>query len=197
MATTLTFRDPASPATIINPAASGGFNTIGFYGPGFGLSVRVGEYNETSYRTTEDGQSNGGGLPNVRWANATGVYIGASIIAEALTAIANSEATLLVRLNTDAAVATQNTRFRTFDKSNIDYAPSGVTVQAAEVIRDGAGPGSGDTTWVTIAGSGTVLSLDDQATTATEHDWYIGISSKPDSIGEKTNFAFYFETEFL
>ena len=161
MATTLTFRDPSAPATTINPAASGGFNTVGFYGPGFGLSVRVGEYNETTYRTTEDGQTNGGALPNLGYANVSGAFIGPSIIAEPLIDIANSQSTLLVRLNTDAAVATQNTRFRTFDKSNIDYAPSGVSVFAAEIIRDGAGVGSGDIFWTQIQGSGVVLSFDD------------------------------------
>jgi hypothetical protein len=197
MATVLSFLNPSNPAQEILPAASGGLNTIGFYGPAFGLSVRVGEYNETTYRTTEDGQTNGSALPNLRYANVSGAFVGPSIVASELLQVNNNESTVRVRLTTDSSVGTQNTNFRSFDKSSINNAPSGVTVQAAEIIKDGAGAGSGDQFWMQIQGSGAVLSLDDQATPATEHNWYIGLSCLPTSIGEKTNFAFYFETEFL
>lgn len=198
MATTLNFLSPANPSLEVLPAASGGFNTIGFYGPGFGLSVRVGEYNETTFRTTEDGSTDGSALPNLRYANTSGAYVASEIVATELTSVENSEATLRIRLTTDSAVSTQNAKFRTFDKTSINSAPSGVTVYAAEIIKpSGAVPGSGDTNWTEIYGSGSVLSLDDQATAATEHNFYIGLTCTPDSIGEKTNFAFYFECEFL
>ncbi|TFH24743.1 hypothetical protein E4G67_01710 [Candidatus Bathyarchaeota archaeon] len=197
MATVLSFLNPSNPAQQILPAASGGLNTIGFYGPGFGLSVKVGEYNETTYRTTEDGQTNGGALPNLGYANVSGAFVGPSIIAEELLEVENTEATLRVRLVTDASVGTQNTRFRSFDKNDINSAPSGVTVQAAEIIKPDPVRGSGDQFWLAIQGSGSVLSLTDQLTPAVQHDWFIGLSSLPVSIGEKTNFAFYFETEFL
>lgn len=198
MATTVSFRNPASTSVQIAPAASGGFNTLGFYGAGFGLSVRVGEHNETTFRTTEDGQTDGGAFPNLRFANTSGTFVGAEISATELLEVDNTEATLLVRLNTDASVATQNTKFRAFDKTNINNAPSGVTVRAAEIIKANTLiRGSGDQNWSTIQGSGNVLSLDNQSTSATQHDWHIGITATPDSIGEKTNFAFYFETEFL
>lgn len=194
MATTLRFLNPSNPADEILPAASGGFNTVGFYGPGFGLSVRVGEFNETTFRTTEDGQTNGNALPNVRWASATGAFVGASIIEQGLQSIGITEATIQVELVTDVAVQTQNTIFRTFDKTSIDNPPSGVDVYAAEVQ---AGAASGDANWTQIQGSGVVLGLDDQTVAATTHNWYLALSSTPTSIGEKTNFAFYFETEFL
>ena len=32
---------------------------------------------------------------------------------------------------------------------------------------------------------------------STRHDWYIALSSSPDSIGSKTNYALYFEAEYL
>jgi hypothetical protein len=195
MATTLRFLNPANNSIEILPAASGGLNTIGFYGPGFGLSVRVGEFNETTFRTTEDGQTNGTQLPNVRWASATGAYVGPSIIEQGLQSILTTEATLQVELITDVAVQTQNTVFRTFDKTSIDNVPSGVDVYAAEIQ---AGAASGDASWTNpFGGSGNVLNLDDQTVAATTHNWYIALSSSPTSIGEKTNFAFYFETEFL
>jgi len=194
MATTLKFYNPTNNAIEILPAASGGLNTVGFYGPGFGLSIRVGDFNEGTYITTEDGQTNGSALPNVRWASVTGAYLAASIIPSLLQDILTTEATLEIELVTDVAVTTQNAVFRTFDKASIDNAPSGVDVYAAEVI---SGAASGDTTWTQIQGSGSVLNLADQTISNTTHEWFIALSSTPTSIGEKTNFAFYFETEFL
>lgn len=196
MASTVRFLHPAG-SPEINPAASGGFNTIGFFGAGFGLSQRVGEYNDATYRTNEDGSSDGGSLPNLKWANVSGAFVAAEVSATELLEVANSEATLRIKLNTDSSVATQNTKFRAFDKTSINSDPSGVTVQAAEIIKPGGSRGAGDTNWTSIAGSGSVLSLADQTGVATEHNWYVALSSKPDSIGEKTNFAFYWETEFL
>jgi len=196
MATVLNFLNPSNPSTEILPAASGGFNTVGFYGPGFGLSVKVGEYNETTYRTTEDGQTNGTALPNLRYANTSGAYVGPSIIAAELVSVLNNESTIRVRLTTDSAVQTQNAEFRTFDKTSIDSAPSGVDVFSAEIINP-SGTGTGDVNWTQIQGSGTVLGLDDQTTASTEHNFYIALSATPTSIGEKTNFAFYFQAEFL
>jgi hypothetical protein len=198
MATTLKFFDPADGAVEILPAASGGLNTIGFYGPGFGLSVRVGDFNEGTYRTSEDGQTDGSALPNLRWANVSGAYVAGEITATHLLEVLNSEATLRIELMTDVAVTTQNGVFRTFDKSSINNPPSGVDVYAAE-IRNTAGPiGSGDSLWIpNLGGSGTVLDVDDKTVAATTHNWWIALSATPTSIGEKTNFAFYFETEFL
>lgn len=197
MASTLRwFAGDGSPE--INPAASGGLNTVGFFGGSFGLSIRVGEYNETTYRTNENGTTDGGALPNLKFANISGAFVASEITATELLEIDNDESTIKVQLDTDSAVGTQNTKFRAYDKNSIDNNPSGVTVRAAEIRKDQTSVrGSGDTNWTNIKGSGTVLSLDNQPTTATQHEWFIGLTASPNSIGEKTNFAFYFETEFL
>lgn len=198
MATTIQwFGGAGSPE--IQPAASGGLNTLGFFGSNFGFSIRVGEYNNTCYRTNSIGTSNGGALPNLRWANATGAYVGSELTASELLEIDNSEATLLITLNTDAAIKTQNSSLRAFDRLSINSNPSGVTIRAAEIAKDQpAVRGSGDSGWTFIAGSGDTLSLADQTTDDfTTHDWYIGLTATPTSIGEKTNIGLYFETEFL
>jgi hypothetical protein len=180
----------------ILPAASGGFNTVGFFGASFGFSIRVGEFNETTTRTNANGTSNGGSMPNTRFANATGAFIGASAIE--LLSVDNTESTLAIRLITDSSVGTQNTSFRAFDRTNINNNPSGVTIRAAEVIKPNpVQVGSGDASWTIVAGSGATLSLDDQSVAATTHDWYLALTGTPTSIGEKTNIGFYFETEFL
>ncbi len=183
----------------ISPAASGGLNTLGFFGASFGFSIRVGEYNTTSFRTNANGTSNGSQVPNIKFANSSGAFVGASLIAEELLEIENALATLNVRLNTDNPIKTQNSRFRAFDRVNINRNPSGVTIFAAEIEKDQASVrGSGDAFWTQIFGSGSVLALSDQTTANfLQHDWYIPITASPLDIGEKTEIGFYFETEFL
>ena len=44
----------------------------------------------------------------------------------------------------------------------------------------------GDTTWVKAHGSGNALSLNDQTTPATSHDFYVAISASPTSVGVKS-----------
>jgi len=198
MATTVRwFGGAGSPE--IAPASSGGLNTCGFFGANFGFSIRVGEYNQTTFRTNGNGTSNGSQLPNIRFANSSGAFVGAALTADELLEIENAQATLQVRLNTDTVIKTQNSKFRAFDRVNINSNPSGVSIRACEIEKDQAlVRGSGDQFWTIIAGSGSVLSLSDQTTAnASDHRWYIGLTATPTSIGEKTNIGFYFETEFL
>ncbi len=198
MATTIQwFGGAGSPE--IQPAASGGLNTLGIYGSNFGFSIRVGEYNNTCFRTNSNGTSNGGALPNTRFANVSGAFVGPELTATELLEVDNTESTLKITLTTDAAIQTQNSKLRAFDRVSIDSNPSGVTIRAAEIRKHMTlVRGSGDTNWTVIAGSGAVLDLADQTTADfTTHDWYMALTATPTSIGEKTNIGFYFETEFL
>ena len=198
MATTIQwFGGAGSPE--IQPAASGGLNTLGFFGSNFGFSIRVGEFNNTSFRTNSNGTTNGGALPNTRFANVSGAFVGSELTATELLEIDNSEATLNILLTTDATIQTQNSKLRAFDRVDINANPSGVVIRAAEIAKDQAlVRGSGDTNWTVIAGSGNVLSLADQTTADfNTHNWFIALTATPTSIGEKTNIGFYFETEFL
>lgn len=181
----------------IVPAESGEFDTLGFFGAAFGFSIRVGEWNNTCRVTNDNGTTDNGQIPNLRWANTSGAFVASDLIARELNQIDNDEATLRVRLNTDSDVTTQNSAFRAFDRVNIANAPSGVTVNACEIRKIPADPvGSGDSNWTTVAGTG-ALSFDDQTVASGTHAWYVGISASPTSIGEKTDLGFYFETEFL
>lgn len=199
MTTTIEWFGGAGSPEIL-PAASGGLNTVGFFGSSFGFSIRVSEYNNTTYLTNANGTSNGGQLPNLRWANTSGAFVGPALNAVELRNVQQAECTLKITLTTDNPIGTQNTNFRAFDRISINNNPSGVTIQAAEIRKTGATLyGSGDINWTAIAGSGSVLSLADKVTEApaTEHNWYVGLSATPGSIGEKTEIALYFETEFL
>jgi len=198
MSTTISWTGGAgSPA--IQPAESGGLNTCGFFGSAFGFSIRVGEFNNTTYRTNQNGVSDGGALPNLRYANVSGAYVASEGVATELLEVDNAEATLRIQLVTDNAVRTQNGSVRAFDRVAINNNPSGVTIYAAEIAKHmGAVRGSGDTNWTAIAGSGATLSLADQLTDDfTTHNFYVGLSATPTSIGEKTNLGFYAEFEFL
>lgn len=197
MATSITWAG-GDGVTSISPAESGTFDTLGMFGASFGISIRVGEYNDTSFSTNDDGTSfTGSALPNNKFANSTGVFIPAFVDPLPLLELEEAEAVLRIRLTTDSAVTTQNASFRAFDRVDIDNDPSGVTVLAAEVIKNVADvSGSGDGSWTTIAGT-TALALEDQTEVTGVHDFYVAVTASPDSIGEKTNLGYYFECEFL
>lgn len=187
-------------ANEILPANSGVNDTLGFFGSNFGFSIRVGEYNNTTYVTTDDGTANHGQCPNLRYYNTSGAYVASELTGTELLEIDNSEATLKIVLTTDSSIRTQNASFRAFDRSDIDNDPSGVTVYACEIRKDDVSTrGSGDTYWTEIYGSGSTLALEDRTSEAPSgvQNFYIGLTVSPDSIGEKTNLGFYFETEFL
>lgn len=198
MATTVQWFGGAGSPEIL-PAASGGLNTCGFFGAGFGFSIRVGEFNQTTFRTNANGTTDGSQVPNLRFANSSGAFVGPSASAEELREVNNNETTLKITLTTDNPIKTQNASFRCFDRVNINNNPSGVTMRAAEMRKDQPTVrGSGDTSWTSVFGSGSPLSIADQTTANfTVHDYYVGLTATPTSIGEKTNIAFYFETEFL
>jgi hypothetical protein len=197
MATTITWRGGDGINQIL-PAESGANDTLGLFGANFGYSVRVGEYNNTSFVTTDNGSANHGQLPNLRYANASGAYVASELTASELLEINNDEATIQITLVNDTPVQTRNTSFRAFDRSNINNNPSGVALYAAEILKDSVSVrGSGDTSWTNVAGSGAPLTLEDHLYGSGTHRWYIGVTGTPNSIGQKTQIGFYFETEFL
>jgi hypothetical protein len=185
-------------ANAIVPAESGNNDTLGFFGAGFGFSIRVGEWNQSSFVTNDNGTTNFGQVPNLRFANTSGTFVAGETVARELLEVDNDEATLRIRLNTDSSVQTQNASFRAFDRLSINSNPSGVTIRAAEIDKPNPSVrGSGDTFWTTIAGSGSTLALADQTAASSVHDWYLAITASPTSIGEKTSIGYYVESEFL
>lgn len=182
---------------------------LGFFGSTFGNSVEVGEYQETTWVTNSNGTVQGLQTNNVQWTHpASGSVNGAASIA--LTAIPNYLATLNLRFDHSVAVKTQNAEFRIYDRNNINNSPSGVTVKVAEIRHPDTtqtNNGSGNATWTTLYGSGSVLSMtaspgmsglrpNGADTTSTRHDYYAVLSASPDSIGSKL-FAGYFSLEYL
>ena len=177
---------------------------LGFYGSsGFGASVEVGAWQGRTYITNAAGTSQGPEADNVMFLNSASGIMGQVGTGIALTAMPNYQ---------DTPIQVQNPVIRIYDRSNINNAPSGVTCKVAEIIHPGntqANTGSGDTSWSTLQGSGTTLSLVESpgvsglyangagGWTDTNHDWYLVISASPDSIGSKSQFGLYFSMEYL
>lgn len=191
-----------------------GGSGIGFYGAGFGSSVEVGEYQETTFITNSNGTAQGPQINNITWTHANSGEINGAGLSKVLTAIPNYLATLNIRFTHGSAVRTQNAKLRIYDRSNINNAPSGVTCKVAELIHPDTvqnNNGSGDTSWATPQGSSVVMSFADSpglsgeyagngtgsTVNSTRHDFYAAISASPDSIGSKTQFGLYFELEYL
>jgi hypothetical protein len=197
--------------TINDMAGSG----LGFYGDsGFGASVRVGEYQGRTFITNGAGSTQGPEADNVKYVNAGSGVLGQTGSGIALTAIPNHQATLEVRLTSDTAVQVQSARLYGYDRHSINNPPSGVTLKGAEIIhptQSQTNNGSGDTTWVTMAGTGSYLSLANSPGVSgqyagngsnstrpdTVHSWFAALSASPNSVGAKTQFGLMFETEYL
>jgi hypothetical protein len=192
---------------IDNLAGSG----LGFYGGGFGFSVAVGEYQDSTFITDGNGTSQGPQVDNIKYQNAqSGIVNGASSGVNIVN-IPNYLASLNVRFTHSTAVKTQNAKARIYDRSNINNPASGVTCKVAELIHPSTSQlitGSGSATWQTPTGSSVVMSLvsspgisgqrpNGANTTATDHDYYLAISASPDSIGSKTQFGLYVELEYF
>lgn len=191
---------------------------LGFYGAGFGQSVNVGSYQDTTFITNSAGTSNGSQCTNIKFQDSASGIVNSQTSGIPLRNINNYLATLNVRFTHSSAVQVQNVNARIYDRSNINNPASGVTTKIAELINPAivqTVQGSGDSTWTTITssngGSGTIFSLapgvgtsglyagngSDSTKADTRHDWYLALSASPDSIGSKTSFGFYVSLEYL
>jgi hypothetical protein len=185
---------------------------VGFYGSTFGTSVAVGSYQDTSWITDANGTVQGPQITNVKWTHpSSGSINGAA--SKALVDIPNHLATLKIRFNHSTAIKTQNEKLRIYDRASIDNPASGVTCKVAEIAHPSTTQtgslGSGDSSWKTPTGSSVVVSLgfsspglsglrpNGTSTTDLNHDFHFALSASPDSIGSKTQFALYFQLEYL
>ena len=120
-------------ATLIQHAGGSG---LGFFGGGFGISVPVGQYQDTSYVTNGDGTSSGVRVNNTKWASSnvipnSGVSAngGATI---GLSGMPNDYAPLRISFSHSEAVKVQNCKLRIFDRNDISKPASGVSTKVFE-----------------------------------------------------------------
>lgn len=115
--------------TLISHGAGSG---LGFYGGGFGISVPVGSYQDTTYVTNANGTASGVRANNTKYTSVSGLsYNGGSEINNSGTP--SYYAPLRVRFSHSSAVRTQNVKLRAFDRNDIGNMPSGVTTKVYEI----------------------------------------------------------------
>lgn len=114
----------------INYAAGSG---LGFYGAGYGVSVPVGQFQDTTWVTNANGTAvDQYRLNNTKYASSGTVEAnGANAIN--LYNQPNYYAPLKIRFSHSEAVRVQNARVKIFDRNNIEQHASGVTTQVYEV----------------------------------------------------------------
>lgn len=184
---------------------------LGFYGGGFGFSVAVGEYQDTTFITNSTGVNEGPQVDNVKYLNSASGIVNGATSGIPLTSIPNYLATLKINFNHTSAIKTQNTKLRIYDRASINNDPSGVVCKVAELIHPNdllqTPTGSGDATWHTPTGSSVIIDLVSSpglsglsplgtVTVDANHDYYVALSASPNSIGSKL-FALYVELEYL
>jgi len=137
--------------------AGGDFNVdtagsgLGFYGSaGFGTSVAVNEWQETTYVTDGNGLLQGPQANNVKWTHSASGEVDGSVNLP-LTWIPNYQSSLNIRFTHGSAVKCQNVEVRIYDRNNINVSASGVTTRVAEIIHPNVSQvagGSGDAAWM-------------------------------------------------
>lgn len=201
-----------------NDVQIGGGSGLGFYGASFGNSVRVGEYNQTTYITNGAGTAQGSLGNNIKYFNMGSGYVNSVTNPTGLQYITNNLATLNIRFTHDTAVQVQNVTVKIYDRVNENSPASGVTTYLAEAVNIStsmATKGSGDTSWRVFSGvataTGVSLTLSNSpgpsgyyaggnktsVYSAVRHDWHILGTATPDSVGSKTQYGLLVTLEYL
>jgi len=185
-------------------------NRMGFFGSAGApnSAVVVGQYQQTTHRTNEDGDDLGPMINN-RFVNSTNAIVSGTFGANgvlgsiAVDEIPAESGTLLCRFTepNGTAVITQSATFRAINLDAGSGAPSildlasNITIQAAQ-LADTAG-NAADSSWSEISDGGAALGLADQSNEASVHDFALLISGSPSAAGRKIDFAYYIQLEFL
>lgn len=172
MALTTTFKLQGTSDTTIEAT-----DFLAFSDGTFGNPVAVSSYNGgTHVRSSGGADDSSANTPN----NVKYVASGTADWGDGTEALANmldSEATLEITIAYDSNITVTDISMYAYDGTTTTNAPSGMTVQMAEV---------GDSAWTQAHGSGSALSIADSSTPATSHDFYVAVSASPTSVGVKS-----------
>lgn len=119
-----------TPPDLIGSNAGSG---LGFFGGGFGISVPVGQYQDSTYVTNANGTASGIKCSNIKYVSESGAYIQGEVVQVGVSGIPNIAAPLNIRFEHDAAVRVQNCKLRIFDRQDISKHASGVVTQVYEI----------------------------------------------------------------
>ena len=166
-------------------------NLIGFYGTTtYGSKVRIANYNVGSHLRTSSGVDTDACAAN----HMTGIqYVAAGTCkvnggsTVNLNTVTSQESVRITFTDGATAVSTESGIFYAYDGSVDANPPTNVTVKGAE---------TGDAAWTSCAGSGTPVTLTDQGSGVT-HYFYVVMSASPDTVGEKTAFAWKISIDYF
>lgn len=119
-----------TPPDLIGSSAGSG---LGFFGGGFGISVPVNQYQDSTYVTNANGTASGIKCSNVKYAGDSTAYVQGETSETGLSGVPNIAAPLNIRFEHDEGVRVQNCRLRIFDRQDISKHASGVVTQVYEV----------------------------------------------------------------
>lgn len=186
---------------------------LGFYGANFGSPLGVGFWNQRTFVSSSDGTTQGVEADNCMWVSSTGVVLGNTGSGILPTQVPNHQATIEARFTNDTPVTVPTATAYFYDRSSINNAPSGIVFKVLEIIHPGItqdNSGSGDSAWLTPAGSSVTVSLapspgpsglyagngSNSTWSDTSHSWFMAISCSPNSIGSKLS-ACYLAIEYV
>lgn len=152
-------------STVIQHAAGSG---LGFFGGGFGISVAVAAYQDTTYVTNSDGTSSGIRVKNTKWivdASNPNSGCSANSVNIGLSGMPNYYAPLNIKFTHTDAVKVQNCKLRIFDRNDISKQASGVTTKVFECRHPHPLPAHA---FASYSGSGT---LAHRGTGKTDFQW--------------------------
>lgn len=182
---------------------------VGFYSSSFGSSIAVGSYNDRTFVTDSTGTVLGPELINNKYTASGSIALQGSGSINLLQ-VPNYQALINPRFTHSSAVQCQNVKLYGSDRISKNNTPSGIDIQAAQVIHAATTQslsGSGNSTWTKLNGSGTVLSctggmgyggsgINGTTAISTQHDWYLACSCSPNRIGA-SEAMLTFELEYL
>jgi hypothetical protein len=169
------------------PTTLGATDKLQLAGGTFDSRIVVGAYNASTHVKASGGtDSSAANTPkNNKFISQTGgtggdsqVDVGAGTVD--LDSVASGNAALKVNFSDAASVAVINAVIYGYDGSTPATAPVGVDLRMAEV---------GDANFTEAEGSGAPVTLTDQTTPATSHDYFVVVSASPTSVGLKSSFA--------
>lgn len=164
---------------------------LGFYGPTFGDTIAIGEYQESNH-ATNTGAENSGSIPSARYVLASGsswtYWSGGAQGAGSgsVNTIPSGCCTLHIQFTHGSAVNTQNGRFFSYDGSDPANSSTSVSNKGFE---------HGDSSWADCDIEEGYISLDNQGSSDT-HDFYVAVTATPLSAGAHTDVAYRIQLEY-
>lgn len=104
---------------------------LGFYGGGFGISVPVAGYQDTTFVTSADGTTEAVQCKNTKYTGVSGLTADSAELGTSGTP--NYKAPLNIRFTHDSAVSVQNCKLRIFDRDQIANHAEEVTTKVYEL----------------------------------------------------------------